>query len=100
MNSWGGDGSARAKEDGVGVDAVFALVLLDIVDTLDESVETPATRLDPVQVAGTCGTEFSPAIRATHAPGAHLEFTFGMDRHSTKFTRLSQFAQAPDRSLG
>ena len=66
MTSGGGDGSARAKEDGVGVGAVFALVLFDMTDALDESVEPPATRLDPVQVAGTYGTKFSPAIRTTN----------------------------------
>ena len=63
VTSGGGDGSARAKEEGVGVDGVFTLVLLDIMDVLDESVEPPATRFDPVQVAGTYGTEFSHANR-------------------------------------
>ena len=99
MISSGGDGSARAKEDGVGLDADFVLVL-DIVDALDESVEPPVTRLDPVQVAGIYGTRFSLAIGAIYVPRAHLQFAFGMDRHSATFARLSQFAQTPDRSLG
>jgi len=39
----------------VGLDADFVLVF-DMVDALDGSVEPPATRLDPVQVAGIFGT--------------------------------------------
>ena len=111
MTSGGGDGSTRAKEDGVGLDADFVLVLdmldapdemdtLDEVDALDESVEPPVTCLDPVQVAGTYGTRFNHTISAIYVSRAHLEFTSGMDRHSTTFTGLSQFAQTPDRSLG
>ena len=100
MTSGGGDGSTRAKEDGVGLDTDFVLVFLDMVDALDESVEPPVTRLDPVQVAGIYGTRFNSTIKATYVPRTHLEFTSGMDRHSTTFTGLSQFAQTPDRSLG
>jgi hypothetical protein len=75
---------------------VDLVLVLDMVDALDESVEPPVTRLDPVQVAGIYGTRFSLAIRTIYVPGAHLEFASGVDRHSTKFARLSQFAQTPD----
>ena len=101
----GGGDSPRAKEDGVGIDPDFELVfdmvdvLLDTVDALDESVEPLVRRLDPVQVAGIYGTRFNSAIRPIYVPGAHLELAFSMDRHSTKFARLSQFAETPDRSL-
>jgi hypothetical protein len=47
-SSGGGDGTTRTKEEGVGVEADFALVL----DGLEVSVEPPVTRLDPMQVAG------------------------------------------------
>lgn len=50
-----GGGSERAKEDGVGLDTDLVLPL-DTMDALDESVEPPTTRLDPVQVAGIYGT--------------------------------------------
>jgi len=99
MTSGGGDRSTRAKEDGVGMDPDFVLVL-DDVDALDESVEPPVTRLDPVQVAGIYGSGFNSITRAIYVPRTHLEFTFGVDRHSTTFTGLSQFAQTPDRTLG
>jgi hypothetical protein len=62
MTSGGGDGSTRAKEDGVGLD-IDPLYLLDVVDALDESVDPPVTRLDPVQVAGIYGTRFNSTIK-------------------------------------
>jgi len=83
----------------VGTDPDFVLVL-DDVDALDESVEPPVTRLDPVQVAGIYGGRLNSTIRAIYVPRTHLEFTFRVDRHSTTLTGLSQFAQTPDRSLG
>ena len=99
MTSGGGDRSTRAKEDGVGTDPDFVLVL-DDVDALDESVEPPVMRLDPVQVAGIYESKFNCTIRAIYVPRTHLEFTFGVDRHPTTLTSLSQFAETPDRSLG
>jgi hypothetical protein len=78
MTSGGGDGPARAKEDGVGLD-IDPVLLLDVVDALDESVDPPVTRFDPVQVAGIYGTRFNSTIKATYVPRAHLEFTSGMD---------------------
>lgn len=71
MASGDGGGSTRAKEDGVGLDADFVLVL-DIVDALDERVEPPVMRLDLVQVAGIYGTRFSSTIKSIYVPGAHL----------------------------
>lgn len=93
-----GGGSTRAKEEGVGSDLDFVLVL-DMVDALGESVEPPATRFDPVQVAGIYGTRSNPAIRVVYVPVAHLEFASGVNGHPAKFARLSQFAQTPNGSL-
>lgn len=62
MTSGGGDGSTRAKEDGVELDVDFVLVL-DMVDALDERVEPPVMRLDPEQVAGIYKTRSSFSIR-------------------------------------
>ena len=62
-----------------------------VLDVLDRSVESPATRLDPVQVAGIYDRGLNSVMR-TIVPGVYLEFTLGMDRHPTKFTRLSHFA--------
>ena len=60
----GGGGSTRAKEDGVGLVMDFVVLLfLDMVDALDESVEPPVMRLEPVQVAGTYETRFGLAVR-------------------------------------
>ena len=99
MTSSGDGGSTCAKEDGVGAD-LDLVPFLDMVDGFDESDEPLATCLDPVQVAGIYGTRFSSTVRLIYVSGTHLEFAFGMDRHSTKFACLSQFAQTPDRSLG
>ena len=71
MTSGGGGDSTRAKEDGVGIDPDFVLVL-DMVDALDESDEPLVTRLDPVQVAGIYETRFNSAIRPIYVPGTHL----------------------------
>ena len=82
------------------VDPLDEMDALDEMDVLDESIEPPAMPLDPVQVAGTYGDGFSSAMMIVYVSGTHLEFTFGMDRHTTKFAGLSQFAQTPDRRLG
>ena len=70
MTSGGGDDSTRAKEDGVGLDIEFLLVL-DMVDALDESIEPPEMRLDPVQVAGIYGLDST----LPSGPFTYLELT-------------------------